>query len=88
MTRRLEVLKDGRVVLELTDAPGPLVSTAPPPPNGQVVHHAFLSGAARDAAWEGELKRLLDLSPSLDAYITALAATGFTVREAPGREGR
>lgn len=84
MTRRVEVLREGRVVFDLADAPGPLVSTAPPPPNGKVVSHVFLSGAARDARWEGELKRLLDQSSSFDAYIDALAAAGFTVREPTG----
>ena len=81
MTRRLDVLRDGLVVLELTDAPGPLVSTAPPPPGGRVYTHPSLGGAARDASCEGELKRLLDGSADFDSYVATLVAAGFTIRE-------
>ena len=79
--RRVEVLRAGRVVLSLVDEPGPITSTAPPPPDGRVVTHPFLSAAARDAASEWELKCLLDASTSFEDYVARLGAAGFVVRE-------
>jgi len=88
LTRRVDVLRGEHAVLQLSDEPGPLVSTAPPPPNGRVATHPFLSGAARDPRWEGELKRLLDQSADFDGYVARLVAAGFTVREGDAPPGQ
>lgn len=69
------------LVLTLTDEPGPITSTAPPPPGGRVVTHPFLSAAARDAGYENQLKALLDQSASVADYLARLQGAGFRVQQ-------
>ena len=78
---RFDVTRAGRLVLVMEDRPGAITSTAPPPPDGSVARHPFLSASARDAASEWELKCLLDASVDFDTYVSKLRAAGFTVDE-------
>lgn len=67
------------LILEIRGEPGPITSTAPPPPGGAVVTHPFLSAAARDAGYEAQLKGILDRSTSLDDFVARLRAEGYRV---------
>lgn len=66
-------------ILELSDEPGPITSTALPPPGSQPVSHPFLSAAALDAGHEDELRKLLEASHDVDDFVRALAAAGYRV---------
>lgn len=71
---------DGEVlVLEVSDTPGPLLSTALPPPGVAPPSHPFLSGSARSAAHESRLRTLLDGSSDLPGFLSALEGAGFRV---------
>ena len=75
-----EVLKDSRAVLRLINTPGPLFSTAMPPPGVEPPNHPFLSGSALDAAEEGALRRLLDASRDTADFLVRLRRAGYVVR--------
>lgn len=75
---------DGELlILELEDTPGPLLSTALPPPGVAPPSHPFLSGSARSAAHEGRLRELLDASRDVPSYLDALRDAGFRVEPQP-----
>lgn len=66
-------------ILDVTDRPGPLVSTAPLPPGAAQVMHPFLSATALDAAHEDRLRGLLERSHDVDEFVRLLQAEGFRV---------
>jgi hypothetical protein len=66
-------------ILELSDRPGPLISTAPLPPGQPPATHPFLSGTALDAGHEDQLHQLLERSHDVAEFRAALAAAGFRV---------
>lgn len=66
-------------VLSARSEPGPITSTAAPPPGGTVVTHPFLSGRALDAFHEGRLREILDASESADDFVRRLVAAGYRV---------
>jgi hypothetical protein len=66
-------------ILEVTDQPGPLTSTAPPPP--EPVMHPFLTASALDAGHEDQLRELLIAAKSTDEFITSLRRAGFRVED-------
>jgi hypothetical protein len=71
---------DGDVeILEVTDQPGPLVSTAPLPPDATPAMHPFLSATALDAGHEDRLRELLERSHDVDEFVRRLEAEGFRV---------
>jgi len=71
---------DGSVlILTIVGEPGPITSTAAPPPGGRPVLNPFLSAAAQDADHEDQLGRLLQASTSLDDFLARLRAAGFRV---------
>jgi hypothetical protein len=75
---------DGEVaILDVSDRPGPITSTAPPPPNGHLVMHPFLSAAALSAAHEDRLRKLLNASHDLPGFLASLTAAGFRVDAQP-----
>jgi len=76
--RRWRVYAGDRAVLEVTDAPGALISTAPPH-GSRPVMHPFLSAAALDAGHEDRLRGLLESAGDLDGFLHALAAAGYRV---------
>lgn len=81
--RRVRLHRDGRLALDLTATPGPLVSvSAPPPPPGQEPpSHPFATATAFVAEWEGELGRLLREASDLDAFLIAVTDLGYEVEE-------
>ncbi len=71
---------DGELaILEMSDEPGVLMSTAMPPPGAKPVTHPFLSATALDAMHENKLRELLMASSSVDEFLRALEAAGFRV---------
>ena len=84
LPRRYVVYRGSEKVLEITDAPGPLISKlAPPPAAGQpAALHPFLSGTAYVPEEEARLRDALNESRSLSKYLAALRAMGFRVEEA------
>lgn len=84
--RRFKVYKGEVLELEIVDRPGPLVSnSAPPPVPGSTPPppHPFLSATAFVATDEGELRKLLDASSSLEEFLGKLRAKGLRVEEVP-----
>jgi hypothetical protein len=81
--RRYTVYRGSEKVLEITDAPGPLISKqAPPPAAGQATAlHPFLSATAYVPEEETRLRDALNQSRSLPEYLEALRAMGFRVEE-------
>lgn len=69
------------LILTIVGEPGPITSTAPPPPGFVPVQNPFLSAAARDADHEDQLGQLLGASSSLDDFLTRLRGAGFRVVE-------
>lgn len=77
-----EVFKGERMVLSVSDGPGPLVSTAAPPPGTPPVRHAFLSASAHAPEEEDTLKRVLDASTSTADFLARLKSAGYAVKPA------
>jgi hypothetical protein len=82
--KRYVVYRGSDKLLEITDAPGPLISKlAPPPAAGQAAaFHPFLSATAYAPEEEARLRDALNQSRSLSEYLHALRAMGFRVEEA------
>lgn len=79
-----EVFKAGKLVLRLTAAPGPLLSSALPPPDGEAPpRHPFISGSAVAPEEEGRLREILDRSRDAAGYLQALRRAGYEVRRVP-----
>jgi len=74
---------DGRLkIMTLVARPGPLTSSAPPPPGpAKLQLHPFLSASAHSGIHEDRLRRLLRASTSLEGYLTALRDAGFRIQE-------
>jgi len=77
--RAYDVSKDGRLVLSVTDAPGPVVSTAAPPPDKAVVSHPFLSASAHDPLEEDALRALLLRAKNTGEFLELLRGAGYQV---------
>lgn len=78
-TRQWRVFDGDLAILEIRDEPGPLLSTALPPPGAAPPTHPFLSATALDAAHESKLRQLLDASSNVDEFLRALTGAGYRV---------
>ncbi len=76
--RRFHIYKSQRLVLDVSDTPGLMLSTAGPPPQG-APQHPFLSGRAYDPFTEGELGELAREAPDFDTFIDEVIDDGFDV---------
>jgi hypothetical protein len=81
MARSAQVFRADTLVLDVTDEPGVLLSTAAPPPGGAPAH-PFVTGRAHDPFSEGELAAILSDSESYDDFLARLVAAGFDVKPA------
>lgn len=72
--RRYRVYEGTTLVLELSDRPGPIRSTAH---GGPPVRHPFLSASARSAEHEDRLRKILVAASSFDEFVKGLEAGGF-----------
>lgn len=68
-----------QLVLTVTDAPGPLRSTAHLPPFATPAQHPFLTGTAHSASHEPALARALDRAASTAAFLDALRDQGLRI---------
>ncbi len=75
-----EVFKGERLVLSVSDGPGPIVSTAAPSPGAPPVRHPFLSASAHAPEEEDALKRILDASESTADFLARLKNAGYGVK--------
>jgi hypothetical protein len=80
-TQAYEVWKANRLVLTVSDAPGPLVSTALAPPGSARVSHPFLSGSAHVAEEEPALREILEQAKNFPDFVARLLRAGYTLRE-------
>ncbi len=80
VARRWRVFEGEQLVMEVSDVPGPLISTAAPPPGLRPVMHPFLTAASRSAHHEHRLKAILDTATSTADFLDKLRAAGFVVQ--------
>jgi hypothetical protein len=74
--------KGGRkLVLEITNVPGLIVSTAMLPPGGKAATNPFLSASSYDAAEEDALGSLLRKAKSFSEFMLLLQKNGFIVEK-------
>ena len=87
---RYRVYENDRLVLEVVDHPGLLISaTAPPPLPGQpLVTHPFASAVAYVPEQEEVLRRKLDESSNIDEFLAAIAGLGMKIVEFPIEHGQ
>jgi hypothetical protein len=81
--QRWKVFDGPTLILEVSSVPGPIISTAAPPPGLKPVTHPFLSATARSAQHEHRLREILVASKDLGDFVSRLRAAGFEVRETP-----
>lgn len=73
-----KVFSDSELVLEVSDGPGVLLSTAVPPPGG-APEHPFVNARAFDPFSEGDLAAILGVSESYQDFLVRLADAGYLV---------
>jgi hypothetical protein len=71
------------LVLTMKDGPGTLTGAAPPPPDGAVTRHPFLSASAHDAGHEARLRAVLEGATSPENFRERLRAAGYRVEPKP-----
>ena len=74
----------GEKVLWIKDEPGPLLSTALPPPGYTPPRHPFLTGHAFAPSEESRLRDILDRSASFHEFVDNLKKAGYRVLPAKG----
>jgi hypothetical protein len=76
-----DVFRGDRLVLTIQKRPGPLVSSAEPPPGRRPVPHPFLSGSAHAADEEPSLREILEHSRDFGDFTRRLRRAGYSLRE-------
>ena len=81
--RHILVYRDDRLVLDLWDRPGVLVSvSAPPPRPGEApVTHPFASASFMTPETEGELGAHLRAAETLGQFLDEIRGLGYRVEE-------
>lgn len=77
--RHWRVYDGDLAILEVSDRPGPITSTAMMPPDATPTAHPFLSASALDAGHEDQLRTLLEAAQDLDGFLRALESAGYRV---------
>ena len=78
-THAWQVYDRDDLILDLSDTPGPLMSTAALPPGVAPKQHPFLTATAHSALHESKLRDLLDASKSVPDFLKHLADAGYSV---------
>ncbi len=73
------VYHDNKLVAIIKSEPGPVVSTATPPPLGQEIKHPFLTATALVPEEENTLYQFLQKAKNFDGYVNLLKANGYIV---------
>jgi hypothetical protein len=81
VSRSFTVTKDGDTVLTFRDEPGPLMSSALPPPGFVPPTNPFLTAQAHNVFHEHALREILDESESVEDFVGRLDAAGYAVSE-------
>ena len=76
------VFKGDTIVMWIEDAPGAVLSTAPPPPDDSLTIHPWLTGHAFAAEEEGQLGTLLRAANNFDEFVSLLKQAGYQLVEA------
>jgi len=79
-----QVFDGSLLILELSDRPGPIASTADLPPGTPPVTSSYMSATARDAMHEGALREILDASPDLATFLAGLRRAGYVIKPVGG----
>jgi hypothetical protein len=82
--RVYEIFKGDRLVLTVSNEPGPLLSAALPPPGREPMSHPFLSASAHAPEEEPRLREILERAGDFADFIARLRAAGYTLRERTG----
>jgi hypothetical protein len=81
MARTVTVYTDDHKVLTVKDEPGPLLSTALPPPGFVPPTNPFLSAQAHDPFQEHVLREILERSSGFDDFLHRLQDAGYRTVE-------
>ena len=79
--RSFTVTSDGDTVLLFWDEPGPLMSSALPPPGFVPPTNPFLTAQAHNVFHEHALRAILDESSGVEDFVERLEAAGYAVAE-------
>lgn len=82
-THAWQVYDRDDLILDVSDTPGPILSTAALPPGVVPKQHRFLSATARSARHESKLHDLLEASKSVPDFLKHLADAGYSVKALP-----
>lgn len=77
--RLYEVYDGDQHVLTFEEGPGPLFSTAAPPPNTPPREHPFIHGSAHSALHEHQLHQALTSASTASEFVANLEAQGLRV---------
>ena len=77
-----KVYDDDTLILDVSDTPGPILSTASLPPGVAPAQHPFLSASARSAKHEHKLREILNASTSVADFLSKLRGAGYRVSTA------
>ena len=83
--RIYEIRRDDRLVLTVSNEPGPLLSTALRPPGRKPVSHRFLSASAHAPEEEPRLRAILERAEDFPDFLARLRAAGYALRERTGQ---
>ena len=82
-THAWKVYDRDELILDVSDKPGPIMSTAALPPGVSPKKHPFLSATAHSASHESKLRDLLEASKSVPDFLKHLADAGYSVKPLP-----
>jgi hypothetical protein len=80
MPHHWNVYDKDTLILDVSDQPGPIVSTAMLPPGEAPATNPYLSATSHDAFHENQLHGILQASHDLQSFLDGLRAAGFTVK--------
>lgn len=76
-----DVLKNGKKVEWIKNAPGAIISKGTLPPDVKPLTHPFLTSQSFDAFEEDNLRQIMEKARSFDDYVALLKKGGYTVSQ-------
>lgn len=80
MPHHWNVYDGDTLILDVSDQPGPIISTAILPPGQAPATNPFLSATSHDAFHENQLHDILQASHDVPSFLGGLRSAGFTVK--------